>query len=309
MSESPRVSVVMSVFNGERDVCPSIDSILEQEGVDLELVLIDDGSTDATATIVDQYARDDSRVRVIHQDNQGLTRALIRGCQMARGDFIARQDAGDRSLPRRLARQVRTLDQIPTCALVSCYTRFVAPGGEHLYTVRLEGADIRRSLLEDGPEQIYGIAGHGSAMFRREAYERVGGYRDPFYVAQDLDLWARLAGVGEIGVVPEALYEVKFAPAEISARHRELQIAMKRLIVALRDLPPETHGEILEQARALKPSNASGDDARTRADGLYFIARCLQEQGDPAAQRYLREAIAANPLHVKAWLSRLRLKS
>lgn len=96
MPRSPTVSVVMSVFNGARYLSASIASILSQEDVDFELIIVDDGSTDATPGLLAEFAARDARVRVIRQDNSGITQALIRGCAAARGTFIARQDADDK---------------------------------------------------------------------------------------------------------------------------------------------------------------------------------------------------------------------
>ena len=84
----PEVSVVMSVYNGARYLRAAVDSVLNQQDVSFEFIIIDDGSTDDSATILDEYASLNPRVRVIHQANGGLTRALIRGCDEARGEFI-----------------------------------------------------------------------------------------------------------------------------------------------------------------------------------------------------------------------------
>ena len=109
MSAYSEISVVMSVHNGGSDLADTMNSILSQERVQLEFIVVNDGSTDQTGQILDEYMRRDNRVRVIHQENTGLTRALIRGCAAATGEFIARQDAGDRSLPGRLRLQADTL--------------------------------------------------------------------------------------------------------------------------------------------------------------------------------------------------------
>ena len=90
----PEVSVVMSVYNGASHLFATLDSILSQEGVKFEFIVVNDGSSDKTGRILNDYAQRDSRLRIIHQENTGLTRALIRGCDAARGEFIARQDAG-----------------------------------------------------------------------------------------------------------------------------------------------------------------------------------------------------------------------
>src|SRR5438128_1485891 len=109
----PVVSVVTSVYNGERYLLPSLESVLGQQGVDLELVVVNDGSTDRTGQILDDLASRDNRLRVLHQTNRGLTEALARGCSEARGRYIARHDADDLSLPGRLRRQQRLLDGDP----------------------------------------------------------------------------------------------------------------------------------------------------------------------------------------------------
>src|SRR5438445_3821400 len=92
MNTYPEVSVVMGVYNGASHLAATLDSILSQDGVELEFIVVNDGSTDESAEILNCYASRDSRVRVIHQDRAGLTRALISGCDAARGEFIARQD-------------------------------------------------------------------------------------------------------------------------------------------------------------------------------------------------------------------------
>jgi glycosyltransferase involved in cell wall biosynthesis len=100
----PRISVVTSVYNGERYLRESLESVLSQEGVDLELIVVDDGSEDSTPEILADSATRDPRLRVLTQENRGLTVALIRGCAEARGEFIARHDLDDLSLPGRLRR-------------------------------------------------------------------------------------------------------------------------------------------------------------------------------------------------------------
>src|SRR4051812_15394116 len=104
-ARSPTISVVMSVYNGAATLTATLESILSQSDSDFEVVVVDDGSTDATAEILRRTAAADQRLRVLRQENRGLTAALIVGCQTARAPIIARHDCGDRSLPGRLAMQ------------------------------------------------------------------------------------------------------------------------------------------------------------------------------------------------------------
>lgn len=287
----------MSVFNGASRLDATLKSILNQTFDDFELVIIDDGSTDATQEVLNKY--NDTRMRLFSQANQGLTRALIRGCALARGAIIARHDCGDVSHPQRLARQVETLTERPDSVLVSCHTLFRGPEGETLYVTTGDGDVVRQSLLHDGIASIRGISHHGSAMFRRAAYVQAGGYRPQFRVAQDLDLWIRLAPLGRIVFVPEVLYEAAVDPAAISARNRTQQIASARIALQLRD----THdSETLLAAAASVAPSPPRRLRRAEADTFYFIAGCLRRRRDPRWREYARLAVRRDPFFLRAWL-------
>jgi glycosyltransferase involved in cell wall biosynthesis len=221
----------MSVYNGASSLAVTINSVLSQEGVEFEFIVVNDGSTDNTCEILDDYARRDDRVRVIHQENTGLTRALIRGCAAASGEFIARQDAGDVSLARRLALQLDVFRTNSSVVMTSCGTRFVGPGKEILYEVHQTGDQLHRGLQGVYVAQVAGPSSHTSVMFRRDAYEKVGGYRVQFDVAQDLDLWMRLAEVGLCWATPEVLCERHLSKNSISAISRDEQMRSTKIIV------------------------------------------------------------------------------
>ena len=146
MSSLPDISIVMSVYNGADRLRETMESVLSQEGVSLEFIIVDDGSTDGSDVTLGNYARHDARVRILHQENQGLTRALIRGCEAAKGKYIARQDAGDISLPFRLHLQKAVLDQHEDCAFVSCWTSDDWPEGRvSLHDARAKGLRVALS--------------------------------------------------------------------------------------------------------------------------------------------------------------------
>jgi len=296
------LSVVMSVYNGEELLAATLDSVLTQSFRNFELIAIDDGSTDSTPAILRQYAAKDARIRVFSQQNTGLTRALIRGCREARGDLIARQDCGDRSLPDRFEKQIALINR--GHVLVSCATRFVGPQGEELYIGRGDGDAIRRSLLTDPLGRIRGINGHGSAMFRKRAYNEAGGYRAEFCAAQDIDLWIRLATLGTIAVADDVLYEVTMEVGGLTGRAREAQTECVRLAVQIRDAPPEQQAGLLEQAgRVVARRRATRRDV---ANANYFLASCLVKRRDPRWMRYAWSAVRMNPLHWRAWARLVR---
>lgn len=298
----PLVSVVMSVYNGAEGLPATLESTLSQEGVDFEFIVVDDGSTDGSGDILDAYAARDTRLRVIHQANVGLTRALIRGCAQARGAFIARQDCGDVSLPGRLAKQVAALCGQQECVAVSCHTQFVGPFGEPLYTVEIDEARLNR-LLQVGEQARYaGPSHHASMMFRRSAYEAVGGYRAAFYFAQDLDLWTRLIERGRFAVVALPLYQASLEPRSISGTQTQEQRQLAEIIAAATRARRSGGNEAphLAAAAQVRPVRRQALPQRV-ALGYYFIGACLRRSCPRAAQKYFSLALAMNP-----WLWRAR---
>jgi glycosyltransferase involved in cell wall biosynthesis len=305
MSATPEISVIMSVYNGAEHLNESVESILSQEGVDFEFIIIDDGSTDESGRILDEYAKKDNRVRIIHQENIGLTKALIRGCAEAQGIYIARQDVGDVSLPGRLALQKAALGADDTLSFVSCWTEVVGPEYEFLYLTKGTGC-AKNPLHIISEKAKFGVAdgpaSHGSVMLRRSAYARVGGYREYFYFGQDWDLWYRLAQLGKFQMVSQPLYRAKLTPGSISASYKKMQDAIAKLSLAAlqRRLSGASEEDIVREASTLRPVKDSKDKSRTRAAWLYFIGACLRKQGNPKAASYFRQAFRTFPLHLKS---------
>lgn len=297
MSRHPEVSVVMSVRDGERYLRESLESVLAQEDVDLELIVVNDGSRDGSGAILAEIAGRDPRVRVLEQENAGLTRALIRGCAAARGEFVARQDADDLSLPGRLRRQVELLRADPHLSFASCWSEAIGPRDE-LLLVQKRPSDPYLAT-EEVRALRHGPPGHGSVTFRRAAYEAVGGYRPEFYYAQDMDLWLRLTLVGRLGYVPAILYRYRVAPGSISGGSHA-KAPYHRLVQACHAarLAGEEEGPLLEQAAALR-----GRAGRRRDGTDYFIGRCLLARRDRRAAAYFARCLRGRPLHWKAWLS------
>lgn len=303
MTTIPQVSVVMSVFNGADALRDSVESVLSQQGVDVEFIIVNDGSTDASASLLDSMAAADARIRLLHQANQGLTKALINGCALARGGYIARQDCGDKSLPGRLRAQMQTMQSHPEAALVSCGARFVGPDLEPLYEVTLTEAEAATGLQTLELPQLRGPAHHGSTLFRRDLYERVGGYREQFYFAQDLDLWTRMVEHGRHVAMPDLLYQATFALGSISGLQRQRQIECAKLIIECARLrrDGQSDAQAVSRARRIVPQRGAASSTET-ASALYFVGTCLSKRHDPRARRYYREALRANPLHFRSAL-------
>ncbi len=305
-----KISVVTSAYNNEDRIQTSVDSILNQSFRELELIIVNDGSTDRTGSILDHIAARDNRVRVIHQQNQGLTRALIRGCKGAVGEVIARQDADDWSHPDRLTEQWELLQSDPFIGMVSCHVEYVGPQEEHLSYIE-RPADAEQATFglihqEQGPPA------HGSLMFRRSLYESVGGYRTEFHFAQDADLWLRMAAYMRISYVQRHLYIHHRDIHSTSGKHYRVQKQFGELgqLCHSARLNGRSEDEFLCQARHLSELIRSGQcKSALRGnliDATYALGSQLVSNGDKRARSYLWQVIRSRPWHGKAWIRLLQ---
>ncbi|MFN7941387.1 MAG: glycosyltransferase [Thermoanaerobaculia bacterium] len=307
---APEISVVVGVRDGGAETLPSLDGVLTQEGVELELVVVDDGSIDETPEVLVGLARRDSRVRVIRQEAEGLTAALVRGCAAARGELIARQDIGDASLPGRLAKQRDALRRWPEVVLVSCWSECVGPAGELIVLQRSpDSTEGPRPILSSSTPLTVaaGPTSHGSAMFRRSAYEAAGGYRLEFGLGQDWDLWQRLGLSGSYCEIPELLYRRMLSPRSISFAFHDAQIEIGRLSLAATRARSAGGDEtpVLHRARILSHRMNAERDRRRRAGialGNYHLGEALRRRRDSRARAYLSAAIRARPIFPRAWV-------
>jgi glycosyltransferase involved in cell wall biosynthesis len=243
----------------------------------------------------------------MHQENTGLTRALIRGCQAASSEYIARQDADDRSAPERLVKQVALLDSRADVGFVSCFTQYFGPADEPLEIIMRptdpDEASDRLPRLREGPPA------HGSVMFRRSLYEEVGGYRPEFYFGQDSDLWLRMIERMKIGYVPETLYDFRVHEGSLSGRNPAAQRRFGELGHACRQARRDGKPEqpILNEAaeltaRVLADRAAGTGDASSSLGAVYRIGSQLAQRGDRRAATYLWRVIRKRPWHWKAWV-------
>lgn len=209
--EIPTLSVVMSVYNGARFLCQAIDSILNQSCRDFEFIIINDGSTDDSGRVLDFYARQDRRVRVCHQSNQGLIRSLNRGCALAESEFIARMDADDLASPVRFSRQLRFMKAHPEVAVLGTAVEFIDETGRPIRVAQfpLHHHEIQSICLTSS------FLWHPSVLMRKAAFMRVGGYRHVLH-AEDYDLWLRIVDHYRIANLPDILLKYRLHPAQIS---------------------------------------------------------------------------------------------
>ena len=216
----PEISVLMSVYNGERYVEESIDSVLNQSFVDFELIVINDGSTDETAQCIERAHKGDSRVIVTHQPRQGLGKALNCAASRARGKYLARQDADDVSHADRLALQVLFLEENPTLGAVGTGSDVL---NEHDQVIGRLSVPHGTNQVERGLLSLRATPVHGSMMMRRRVFEELNGYRAAFHLAQDYDLWLRMVERAPLDNVPEQLYQWRLGDNQSAYRRRREQ--------------------------------------------------------------------------------------
>jgi glycosyltransferase involved in cell wall biosynthesis len=259
MGRSPKVSVVMSVYNGERYLQQAINSILNQSFCDFELIIVDDGSTDDTAAIVNSY-RDPRIVRFRHATNQGLIASLNFGLTRARGELIARQDADDISLPNRLEEQVGLCDREPQVVIVGSGCHLIDETGTHLGIWRypLSNTDVRWHMLFH-----CGFA-HTSVMFRADALRRNRlQYEEQAKHAEDYDLWSRLLSYGQGQNTAQVLVKYRRHSHQVSSISAEQQKSvaarisesnLKRLGIHITSHDPWL---VPQNAKVIKPTGRS----------------------------------------------------
>jgi len=207
----------MSVYNGEKFLPEAIDSILSQTCGSFEFIIINDGSTDGTRGILESFT--DERLILLHQDNSGLTQALNRGIAVAKGKYIARQDADDISKPERLEKQVAFLEAHPGVGLLGSRFEFIDEDGK---VKRQSLLPTDNDTLQERLPKINQFC-HASVIMRKEALDKVGAYREFFRYAQDYDLWLRISEHCEIANLPETLVQYRELPEAISSRKILLQ--------------------------------------------------------------------------------------
>jgi glycosyltransferase involved in cell wall biosynthesis len=201
----------MAVYDGAQWVGDAVESLLTQTLADVEVIVIDDGSTDATPDVL--AALRDRRLCVERRARGGLTRALTRALELARAPLVARLDADDVALPDRLALQHRFLDDHPDVGLLGTWAREVDTAGREVAIVRppVDDVALRRALIRANPFV------HSSVMMRRSALDRAGGYDPSFPVAQAYDLWMRMSRVTHLANLAEPLVIRRLAPGRVSA--------------------------------------------------------------------------------------------
>ena len=239
----PKVSVLMPVYNGEKYIAQAMDSVLSQSYRDFELLVIDDGSTDASAEIIASYS--DKRVRyVANPTNLGLAGARNRAIEVSSGEYFAWLDCDDISRPDRLIEQITLLDANPNMGLCGTWVRTLGLNPEHVWRYPTDPEFVRGRMLFDDPVAT------SSVMMRRscQASEEIH-FDTRFPPAEDYDLWVRISRLNGICNIPKVLTLYRIHPNQISTiKHEQQKKAVwaiqSRLLQQLQ-IDPSTEDEAL----------------------------------------------------------------
>ncbi len=287
---TPKIDVVMPVYNAEAYVGDAVRSILHQSFADFRLLCVDDGSTDRSGKILQELAAEDPRIEIIHQENHGLVGALNNGLSACTAPLVARMDADDISMPERFARQVDFLGHNADVVAVGTSILEIDSDGAPL---AVQHFSSEHEEIDAGMLQIRTGMAHPTVMMRREAVQAVGGYRAEYEWVEDLDLWLRLAEQGRLANLPEVLLcyrqHASSGSWSVGRIRRQRTIALMEATYARRGLSlPE---RLLERCRAHRSPSGPGKWARKASKQGQWSVAC----------KHLRRQWCESPLSLLTW--------
>ena len=213
----PQVSVVTSVYNGEEYLEECVDSILNQTFQNFEYIILNNGSTDGTARILQRYT--DPRLRIIHQENLGISKSLNKGINLSNSELIARLDADDFSSPQRLEKQVTFMGKHPD--IVLCGSRWLELVGGKLFKQIVAFVETDQAIKKS--MSLFNPFSHSAVIFRKKTFIKAGGYSDRLKYSQDYELWLRMLALGKAWILKEELAVVRISEQSESHKNARKQ--------------------------------------------------------------------------------------
>lgn len=237
----PLVSILVPTYNAEATLAESLQSALASSYENLEIVLVDDGSTDATVAVADTLAREDQRICVFRQPHRGVSATLNFGLSQVRGEFVARLDADDLWHRTKLEKQVELLTTDPALALVYTFVRYVDESGHVVRDAapqKMQGAALCQCLYE-------GIVGGGSSVVFRRSVLDINAYVEQLSIWEDLLLHLKVAAAGSVTFIPEYLTAYRLrrdsSSADLELSLKNWRLAARRIATDFPQIPAFVH--------------------------------------------------------------------
>ena len=301
----------MSVYNGEKYLAEAIESILGQTFTDFEFIIINDGSSDRSVEIIQEYGKQDGRIRLIENENNiGLALSLNKGIDAARGRYIARMDADDISLPDRFAIQVNYLESHQEIWVLGSSIQIIDEKGRVMRQVDYPSdPGVLRWNMMLGAE---GIVCHPACMLRKELFEAVGYYKN-FPTSQDLELWTRLFFMEDLHItnLRDVLFSSRNHADQVSTGRRDLQFNTSneiRIQLMNRFMNKSLPKDVSTAYREIRREKFSGQDLRFYLDSwleIYQKFITTFELSEEACQIIRKQLLfiygtylSFNPIHV-----------
>ena len=242
---NPYITVVMPAFNAELYIKDSIESILNQSFTDFEFIIINDGSTDSTAQIIQTYKKKDNRIKIFqNQENKGLVYSLNNGLKMAKGKYIARMDADDISISHRFERQVSFMDSNPHIGVSSAWLKTIGDKKEKVWKSPISHDEIMARLV------FRNCIWHPVSIIRRDIIDLNHiRYNQDYLRAQDYHLWSRLIKITRTANIPEVLLHYRIHEKQQTKKSKDIKNIREELLSPLlkRQLKPiekEKHSKL-----------------------------------------------------------------
>ncbi|RUX43092.1 glycosyltransferase, partial [Mesorhizobium sp. M4A.F.Ca.ET.050.02.1.1] len=295
MTAAPLVSVLLPVYNAGPYIAAAIGSILRQDYDRLEVIAIDDGSSDNSLEILERHRKADSRVRLFSRENRGLVATLNEGLQLARGELVARMDADDFAYPWRLSRQVALFAERPELG-------FCGAGIDMLQHGRIKSGSLdpvfkvgRIPILS----QFFTIFMHPTVVYNRQVIGDDSLHYDPQYRhAEDFDLFRRLAARYPAAMMPENLLVYRIHPGSVTSRHCE-EMRRTHLRIVAENLEGEGLAQATQDLRAIG-ENVSFDTVARAAQFIVALEERIASLPDET-----RPSFAAGALNLFYFLYQL----
>lgn len=289
----PKVSVILPVYNAERYLEESIDSILAQTFEDFELIAVDDGSSDGSFAILERYSKRDARVVALRQENGGVSVSCNAAIKASQGVYVARMDADDIAHPEKLAKQVAHMDAHPDMVALGTRFRLIDPEGRFLGLMDIPFDHDTIDARHAGGGGLLSIC-NPSVIMRGDVLRQLGGYDERFRSAHDIEVFLRLAERGRLGNLQDVLLDYRQHMGSIghSGRGRQVHFAWEaaRMAAARRG------------TEFTAPEPDPNGPVKSPVDTLRKWGWWALKAGNVAgARHYGRRAVMAEPLSLESW--------